>query len=342
MRALPPFLRSSARMLAVHLAPARHPLGYTDLYLTHVVESKHPENVMTGHMGRTPLRVIGGTALNPGSTMHVLEAWRAWQEAQGLSVRTITERLSTVSSLMRRTKCTPLTLQGEHIIAYLRREMSPASRATYYTSIRAFTVWMKRTNVRLDDPIDQVPSPKRPKNLPRPVDPTLIEAMIRGARKRVTRTYILLATYAGLRVHEMAKIHGRDLDWFNDSIVITGKGGKTARLPLHDRLIVEARDYPRDDYWFPSPARSGPVGPHAVSSAIRHSMLRVGLDGKPHQLRHSYGTELVRAGVNLRVVQQLMRHESPATTAIYTAVDDEQLRAGIATLRHATTLPLAA
>ncbi|MGO2669010.1 MAG: tyrosine-type recombinase/integrase [Microbacterium gubbeenense] len=92
----------------------------------------------------------------------------------------------------------------------------------------------------------------------------------------------------------------------------------------------------------PSPARSGPVGPHAVSSAIRHSMLRVGLDGKPHQLRHSYGTELVRAGVNLRVVQQLMRHESPATTAIYTAVDDEQLRAGIATLRHATTLPLAA
>ena len=144
---------------------------------------------------------------------------------------------------------------------------------------------------------------------------------------------MLLAAYAGLRVHEVAKIHGRDIDWFNDSIVVTGKGGKTARIPLHDRLVVLARDMPRDDWWFPSPSRPGPVRSHAVSASIRRTMQTCGYDGKPHQLRHFYGTELVRAGVHLRVVQQLMRHESPATTAIYTQVDDEQLRAGIAALR---------
>lgn len=254
-------------------------------------------------------------------------------EAQGLSRRTIDERCATVRALLSMTHTTASTFGADDVIAYLRRDMAPASRTTYYSSLRAFTAWMVKTGRRADDPLAQVPSPKRPKSLPRPVDPTLVEAMIRRARTRTGRAYVLLAAYAGLRVHEVAKIHGRDIDWFNDSIVVTGKGGKTARIPLHDRLVVLARDMPRDDWWFPSPSRPGPVRSHAVSASIRRTMQTCGFDGKPHQLRHFYGTELVRAGVHLRVVQQLMRHESPATTAIYTQVDDEQLRAGIAALR---------
>ena len=54
-------------------------------------------------------------------------------------------------------------------------------------------------------------------------------------------------------------------------------------------------------------------------------------------LRHFYGTELVRAGVNLRIVQTLMRHESLATTAIYTDVNQDQQRAGIAALQWPAT-----
>lgn len=65
-------------------------------------------------------------------------------------------------------------------------------------------------------------------------------------------------------------------------------------------------------------------------------MIRAGFRGKPHQLRHYYGTELVRAGVHMRVVQSLMRHESSATTAIYTEIDFSQMQEGI------TRLPLAA
>lgn len=263
----------------------------------------------------------------------LLSHWRAWMEAQGLSRRTIDERCATVRALLSMTHTTASTFAADDVIEYLRRDMAPASRTTYYSNLRAFTAWMVKTERRADDPLAKVPSPKRPKSLPRPVAPTLVEMMIRRARTKTGRAYVLLAAYAGLRVHEVAKIHGRDIDWFNDSIVVTGKGGKTARIPLHERLVVLAREMPRDDWWFPSPSRPGPVRAHAVSASIRRTMQTCGFDGKPHQLRHFYGTELVRAGVHLRVVQQLMRHESPATTAIYTQVDDEQLRAGIAALR---------
>lgn len=75
-----------------------------------------------------------------------------------------------------------------------------------------------------------------------------------------------------------------------------------------------------------------------MSKAIHQSLQRAGVVATPHQLRHYYGTSLARNGVNLRVVQQLMRHESLATTQIYVQVDAEQMRAGVATLH----LPAAA
>lgn len=273
--------------------------------------------------------------------MMTLDSWTLWMRAQGLSARTIAERIGTIRGLITHAGAGPLELTPEHIQSFLARRLGPATRATYHASIRAFFAWMQRTRVREDNPADQTPRPRRPKSRPRPIAGTQLEALLDAANRRRTRTYILLAAFAGLRVHEIAKIHGRDVDPYTDVLTVVGKGGKVAQVPLHETLVAEASDYPRDAYWFPA-YRSQTSAEHitatAVSQAISTTMHRAGFHGKPHQLRHFYGTELVRAGVNLRVVQTLMRHESPATTAIYTEVDADQLRAGISQLR----MPLAA
>lgn len=268
----------------------------------------------------------------------VLERWGLWMQAQGLSARTIEERLGTIGRLHAYTGTDHLTLSPESIQEYLARGMSPATRATYHASIRAYCAWMQRTGERPDNPAERTPRPRRPKSRPRPIASTQLEALLGAANRGRTRTYILLGALGGLRVHEIAKVHGRDIDPYTHVLTVVGKGGKVAQIPLHDRLIEEARLYPRDGYWFPAYGKQSDrehVSSHAVSAAIRGAMLRAGFDGKPHQLRHFYGTELVRAGVNLRVVQTLMRHESPASTAIYTEVDADQLRAGISSLRFA-------
>lgn len=257
-------------------------------------------------------------------------------QAQGLSPRTIQERISTIRGLLEHASTTPLELSPEHIQSYLARRLSPATRATYHASIRAFCAWMQRSRIREDNPSDQTPRPRRPKSRPRPIEPVQLEALLAAANRRRTRTYIVLAAFAGLRVHEIAKIHGSDIDHLTDVLTVVGKGGKVAQVPMHDEVVAEAQHYPRDDYWFPAYAAqtaADHVSATAVSQAIRTTMRRAGFAGKPHQLRHFYGTELVRAGVHLRVVQTLMRHESPATTAIYTEVDIDQLRAGITRLR---------
>ena len=270
-----------------------------------------------------------------------LDRWRLWQEAQGLSARTITERIGTIRHLAAHAHASPLDLEAEHIIAFVARPgMTGATKATYHASIRAFCTWMQRTGIRPDNVADQTPRPRRPKSRPRPVEASQLEALLRMANRRRTKSYILLGALAGMRVHEIAKLHGRDIDPYTGVLTITGKGGKTAAIPLHDRLVEEAGHYPRDGFWFPAYGKqtdNAHVNAHAVSAAIRQAMLRAGINGKPHQLRHFYGTELVRAGVNLRIVQTLMRHESPATTAIYTDVNQDQQRAGIAALQWPAT-----
>lgn len=269
----------------------------------------------------------------------MLDRWQLWMESQGLSARTIGERLSTARSLFAAAGVGDgSALTPTHIQSFLSRPMKPATRATYHASIRALCTWMQRTGERSDNPADQTPRPRRPKSYPRPISPEQLTAILDKANRQRTHDYVMLAALAGLRVHEIAKIHGRDVDPYTHVLTVTGKGGKVAQVPLHEDLEPLVRRMPVDRYWFPTydaDRAQGHVSAHAVGGAIRSAIVRAGIVATPHQLRHFYGTELVRAGVHMRVVQKLMRHESAATTAIYTEVDFSQLRDGIARLRIA-------
>lgn len=253
-------------------------------------------------------------------TTELLEEWRLWQVSEALSPRTIDERIATMRSLARHTGADLMALTPSEIIRFCGRPgLSQTTRWTYHTSIRAFCRWMVKSTHRRDNPAKKTPRPKRPKSRPRPVSDTQLEALLARANRRRTRTYILLAALAGLRVHEIAKIRGEHIS--GNRLTVTGKGNSTWIVPLHPRLVEEAKRYPADGHWFPAyPTQRSSlphVGPHAVSKAIRDTMRRAGFAGKPHQLRHWFGTALVSEGVDLGVVQKLMRHESPATTVIY-------------------------
>lgn len=240
-----------------------------------------------------------------------------------------------ISHLLHTAQCGPTEITAEHITQYLTREgIGRSSRATYHATIRAYHAWLVRTGRRVDDPTLMTPKPKRPKGVPRPLADAKLAAVMAHVNRRRTRMMIMLAAYCGLRVHEIAKLHGADVDLDEGVLFVNGKGDKTAAIPLHESVIALALDFPADDWWFPSyRLKDRPITPSAVSLAIHRVMLRAGVKGSPHQLRHWYGTSLVRNGVDLRTVQELMRHESLATTQIYTMVSDTARRDAIDTLR---------
>lgn len=277
-----------------------------------------------------PIVSIFALTAETGDEMPELQEWGRWQRAQSLSTRTIKDRRDVITHLANFSGTDPLAITPDHIIDYLERpNLSASSRASYHASIRAFYKWAVRVGKIDIDPTDATPRPRRPKGTPRPVQTAHVAAILQVVNRKRTRAMVILATYAGMRVHEVAKFRGEDLDRIGHTVTITGKGGKTATVPAHPAIMEIAETFPTRGYWFPAygtQTDAAHIHSTQVSRAIANAMRRAGFEGKAHQLRHYYATELLDAGADIRVVKELMRHESIATTELYTQVSMPKMR----------------
>lgn len=265
----------------------------------------------------------------------LLPHWQAWMEAQGLSPRTIEHRTRVIRHFTQ--TADPLNFTPADVIMFVgRRGLSAWSRVSYHQALSAYSLWLVKTKRRPDNPTLETPSPRNPKGVPRPVTPVELPSILAHCDRKAGRMMVLLAALQGLRVHEIAKIRGEHLDLNDMSLVVTGKGGKTAILPLHGTVAHLARVFPAEGFWFPSKRPEGHILPASVSTVIKRAMNKAGVDKTAHQLRHYFGTTLVQNGVDLRTVQELLRHESLATTQIYTQVNSTQKRNAIDGLNMAS------
>ena len=264
----------------------------------------------------------------------LIDAWTLTMQAQGLSHSTITERTRLIRQLARATGTDPAALTPHTLTVFLANIDSPVTADAYYSIARAWCTWLVRAGHRDDDPTMRVPRPRVPPARPRPITRDQLDTLLATPLRQDTRTKILLAAYAGLRIHEIAKLQGQDIDPAGGTLTITGKGGRTDLLPAHPIILDQADSYPRKGYWFPSPTRPGQhVAAKTVGTVIARALRRAGIDATAHQLRHYFATSLLEAGIDSRIVQTLMRHASLATTGRYLGVTLAQQRQALAGLR---------
>lgn len=152
---------------------------------------------------------------------------------------------------------------------------------------------------------------------------------------RLPRYRVCLTTIysCGLRLKEGTHLQVSDIDSSRMAIhVHRGKGAKDRYVPLPNRTLELLRQYwktHRNPIWiFPAPGRGGigmstanePMPRSSVQQAFKLALKQSGIHKRAsvHTLRHSYATHLLEAGVNLRVIQQYLGHNSAATTSVYT------------------------
>jgi len=282
--------------------------------------------------GRSALRVLGSTGDDLDRAL--LDEWVIWQRARNISDKTITERVLVVRRLN-----SAATISAVDVDRFLSNPVwSKATRATYHGAIRAWCLWLVRTKRREDDPTLIATPPRVPKRRPRPLADEHLAALLETKMHQRTHAMILLGAYAGLRVGEIAKIRGEDVDLITKSISVTGKGDKRRDVPLHPILQTLAADMPPRLWWFPTwvgnarHAAGGPMLGNSVSAVISRTMNRAGIPGTPHALRHWFGTALRAAGVDSLVIKELMGHESLGTTAIYVDVPVTQRTSAVGLL----------
>jgi site-specific recombinase XerD len=203
------------------------------------------------------------------------------------------------------------------IAAWLASFSHASTRSTNLSYVRCFYAWAYSEALIHDDPTRRLPKVKVPKAVPRPVPTTELEAMLglAGARERL---WVELMAYAGLRVSEVALCRPEHVWQAVDGAwwlrIPRGKGGHEQQVPLPAWLADEMRK-----------AAPWGVGNQAVYRQVHKLLAAVGSTSTPHALRHWYATAALRQTGNLRTVQQMMRHASPATTARYTLVTSDEV-----------------
>lgn len=253
-----------------------------------------------------------------------VELWELQMRGAGRSERTISETLRLLRHLQRFAgkgieAVTPLDVS--RFMAALT--VKPSSRASYFGFIASWFRWYGDNGG--SNVTGRLPRPRSHKGLPRPITDQQLRDLLSVNMRHKTRVMILLAAFAGLRVHEIAQVRGEDVDPDARTIRVQGKGGKVVILPLHERLVEAAQSMPRKGWWFPGNCRrpGEPIRRRGVTDVISLAMARAAIQGgTAHRLRHWYGTKLVSGGTDLRTAQTLLRHSNLNTTALYVAVAD--------------------
>lgn len=265
-----------------------------------------------------------------------VEDWEIWQVAQRLSRRTIEERIRVIRLLHAETGEQPIGIDSAGIVRWVAshdEDWSDSTACTYTSYLSAWFKWLQLTDRRIDNPMVKVGTPRTPDREPRPVSDPDVVKLLQTRMWESTRKMILLALLAGLRVHEIAKIRGEDIDLNARLLWIKGKGRKTRSIPLHPILVEIAAEMPAQGWWFPMRGcESEHVRSKSVSDIIGRTMRRAGVKGTAHWLRHWYATTMLDNGIDVRVVQELLRHKSLATTQVYTKVSDHRRHDAILTL----------
>jgi integrase/recombinase XerD len=245
----------------------------------------------------------------------------------------------------------PSSVGPDDLAAHLRylhvdRGLDAASVTRHLATVRVFFRWMAANRRICSDPARLLERPARARSLPGVLTPGQMRRVLAAPRPESgglwlrDKAMLELMYAAGLRASEVCAVR---LDQYNRELgmlVVTGKGSKQRLVPIGrpaerwtERYIVDCRpllarfDDGRDRHRLLLSHTGRPLDRVAVWQIVRRNALAAGLrDVHPHMLRHSFATDLVRGGADLRVVQELLGHADIATTQIYTHVDRSRLK----------------
>jgi integrase/recombinase XerD len=236
-------------------------------------------------------------------------------------------------------------LTAQDLLRYESSLGPPLARATAQrrlSSLRSLLKFLKRNDAGPATDLPSTGGMRKAKTLPKALTYVQLEAVLnaadlstpKGVRDRVVMELIY---GAGLRVSEAVSVEREAVDLNGAAIRVTGKRGKTRWVPLPSLTVHWLRLYLQDARpklaTKPSSMlivsdRGKPLRREQVYVRLERLAKLAGLEQKigPHTLRHTYAVHLLKGGADLRAVQELLGHESIATTQVYTQLDLEEVR----------------
>lgn len=284
------------------------------------------------------------------------------QTQRGLSPHTARAYHVDLSDFLRwadRTGVDPLHLEHRQMRRYLGElDQALYSRTTInrrLSALRSFFRWLADRSFIDADPVAALQGPRSGRKLPRIISPADMARILsvhaeaasaagpgmgRSAASDLRDQALLELLYAcGARISEVSGLKKDDVDFDQRQVKVLGKGSKERIIPLHDMAAASLRRYaayarPRlleekpDVSWFFVSNRGMRYSADSIRKMFKRTLANAGVDTtySPHDMRHTFATDLLNGGADLRSVQEMLGHASLSTTQIYTHVSSTRLK----------------
>jgi site-specific recombinase XerD len=267
----------------------------------------------------------------------VITAYLDWLALRGLAQTTISTRRNVIARLATVLPCPLTEATPAQLLAWRSAlDLTPDVIAHYVAYVRQFYAWTLAGDLTGTNPADSLPAPRTGRRLPRPVSEADLIRALDSAPKRI-RLWLVLAAWCGLRAKEIALLRRENiLDTADPPVLIIAadatKGARERTVPLSAFALREitAAGLPLSGWAFRRcDGQSGPNAPWMVSQLCNEHLHDEGIAATLHMCRHRFGTQAWRARHDLRVVQEMMGHADPATTAGYCAFDQPDAVAAV-------------
>lgn len=225
-------------------------------------------------------------------------------------------------------------------LAYLYElEYSSKSIARHISSLKSLYKYLLKENIVETNPTHLISNPKIEKKLPKFLYYNELEKLLEVPDKNTLfgmRDLTIIETFysTGIRVSELINIKIEDIDFHEQTIKILGKGNKE-RIVLYGKVLKEylerylplRKEIAKTNHLFINKYGNG-LTDRGVRLIIDNILKKGALNYhiSPHTLRHTFATHMLDNGADLRVVQELLGHESLSSTEVYTHLSNEHLR----------------
>ncbi len=240
------------------------------------------------------------------------------------------------------------SLQPSHVETFIgycrRRDLSDSSIARALAAVRMFCKFLVLEDILKRNPSDSIDSPKKWHRLPTVLNDTAVRRLLDTPDATIDvhaprdRAMLFMLYATGMRASELTGLKITDLNTKLGYVRVLGKGSKERIVPVAQEALSVVEQYLGT--YRPSLVRDKDDGEIFLSRTgrklIREDIYRIVvkyvrracLGGKisPHTLRHSFATQLLQGGADLRSVQEMLGHADISTTQIYTHVDAKRLR----------------
>ena len=248
----------------------------------------------------------------------------------GLAQSTQTVYINAVAAMARYFGKSPELLTEEELRGYFiyLADKKGLARSTLNTQVFAIKFLMCKT-LKRDWPLMDLVRVRKAKKLPEVLSVSEVKEILSFVQKPMIRMCLLLMYSCGIRVSEATSLGVKDIDGRRMVLCVRdGKGRKDRYVPLPKRTLTELREYwkiYRPSTWlFPSKVKGSPINAKTVFSALKRACEKSAVTKKVgcHTLRHSYATQLLTDGVDIRTIQVLLGHKNIRTTTLYLHITD--------------------